>query len=158
VVYLAATELTLRLPANVSIGTNTSPLSLGEVGSIIGEVSAQFDSVAARAGYTVPIAQSATLSMPLIQQIVRDGAGARVLRILFWGTDSAPLTTAEEWEASYKEALRLISDADMLLPGAGEEAGESGRMLPRSFSTSYAGIATSLETGASVYVPRTWEP
>lgn len=155
--YLAATELTLRLPANVSIGTNTIPLTLGEVGSIIGEVGARFDAVAAGAGYAIPVSSTAS-AWPMVQQIVRDGAGARVLRILFFGTGAAPLTTAEEWEKAYEDALEAIKDADIALPGVGQDSSETIRALPRSFSTTYAAMAPALERGASVYVPRTWEP
>lgn len=36
--YIGAEELTLILPAGVSIGTNTSPFTLGEVGSVITEI------------------------------------------------------------------------------------------------------------------------
>lgn len=151
--YIAATELTLILPANVSIGTNTAPLRLGEVASIIAEVESKFDSVAAAAGYAVPIS-SAAAAFPMVQQVVKDGAGARVLKILF---PRGEMRTAEEWQAAYEAALKAIRAADIVLPGAAEEAGESNRLLPRSFSTS--GLAASdLESGASAYIPRTWEP
>lgn len=155
--YLAATELTLRLPANVSIGTDTTPISIGEVGSIIGEVGARFDAVAAKSGYAIPVSSTAS-AWPMVQQIIRDGAGARVLRILFWGPGSPPLTTAEEWEKAYEDALKAILEGELVLPGVPEEGGESIRLLPRSFSTTSVGIAGDLERGASVYVPRTWEP
>lgn len=154
--YLSATELSLRLPANVSIGTNTSPLTLGEVGSIIAEVGAHFDSVVARAGYSVPVDSGAS-AYPYVQQIIRDGAGARVLRILFWGNQgSAPMTTAEEWEQAYKDALAAITDGDIVLIGVGENASDDFVLLPRSYGADTT--IEALERGASAYVPRTWEP
>lgn len=154
--YLAATELSLRLPANVSIGTNTGPLNLGEVGSIIAEVGAQFDAFVAGAGYVVPVPTGAS-AYPMVQQIIRDGAGARVLRVLFFGTGSAMLTTAEEWEQAYRDALRAIKDGDLALVGASEDSSEAVRMLPRSYSTS-GDAADDLDSGASAYVGRLWEP
>lgn len=155
-VYLAASELINVLPANISIGTDTTPLTYGEVGSIIGGISAEIDAHAAAAGYSVPITDSATTALALVQQIAKDGAGARVLRILFFGTGAAPLTTAEEWEEAYKAALKAMDDGDLVLPGAPEDTTETTRLLARSFSTESS--ADSLETGASAYISRVWEP
>jgi hypothetical protein len=151
--YVSATELTLIFPANVSIGTNTLPIALGEVASIIAETQSRFDAVAAGAGYAVPIATGAS-SYPMVQQIVKDGAGGRVLRILF---PRGEMRTAEDWTAAYEAALKAIMDSDLLLLGAAEDASETNRLLPRAFST--ANISDDpVMTGASAYISRVWEP
>src|SRR6266540_3057817 len=137
--YISATELSLILPANVSIGTNTMPLNLGEVASVIAEVGARFDSAAAGAGYALPIDASAA-AYPLVQQIVKDGAACRVLRILFpalgGGPAGGPLPLAEDYCAAYAAAIAMLEAGDLALPGVGETTSEDTRLLARSWSTS----------------------
>lgn len=127
--YIGATDLTLVLPANVSIGTNTLPLTLGEVGSIIHEYEAELNAAAAHAGYTVPIACSASLSFELMQLNTKRGAAAHLLDILF---PSPPLAVAETYRDAYEAFLKALRDGDMTLPDV-DSPGTEGRALPRSF-------------------------
>lgn len=157
--YLSATELSLLLPQGVSIGTNTDPLTLGEVASVIFEVSAELDGTLAQAGYDVPIASTATGAYAQLQRWTRHGAAYEVMRILVpnMGSPGASSTLAEEYRQAYENALKMIRDGQISLVGVGFSSGETGRTLPRSFSTTNTG-ADAIERGATSQFPRTWEP
>lgn len=137
--YLVASELTTVLPAGVSIGTNTAPLTLGEVGSIIAEISAELDGAAAGAGYTVPVSSVATQAYTQMQSWTKQGAGARVLNIIFPNVSGGPgsrTTLAAEYAAAYRDALKALRRGEMPLVGADHDAGEGARELARSYATS----------------------
>lgn len=156
--YIGATELSLILPAHVSIGTNTDPLTLGEVGSIIAEVSGRLDGVAAAAGYSVPIASTATVAYAAVQGVVKDGVAARILSILFpnMGPGSkAGLST--DYRAAYDDAIKAIRAGEFTLVGAGRDTGETSRALPRSYGTSNSSDDAA-QFAASPHVPMAWQP
>ena len=155
--YVAATELTLILPAGVSIGTNTNPINLGEVASMLAEVSAAFDVIAAGKGYDVPIATGATIAYAAVQQAVKQGAGARILTTLFpnMGGPGGKTTVAGEYKAAYDAFLKGLKDGTVALPGA-TMTSTVGRALPRSRSTSADPMPTGLS--ASPFVPIDWGP
>lgn len=141
--YIGATELTLILPAGVSIGTNTSPFTVGEVASVIVEVSAELDAAAAAAGYAVPISPPASggpsIGYAQMQSITKKGVGAVVLRAIFPNLPGAPggkTSLADTYAASYEAALKMIRKGELPIVGAGSSTGGDGRELPRSYSTS----------------------
>lgn len=156
--YIGATELSLILPANVSIGTNTVPITLDEVGSMIAEVTGRLDGALAGAGYGVPIPTTATDAYTTVQSIVKDGVGCRVMRTLFpnIGQPKDKIALAADYCEAYKQAMADIKDGSLVLVGAPKSTDESARSLPRSYSTTSG--ATGAETGASAYITRTWEP
>lgn len=148
--YLSATELTMILPANVSIGTNTDPFTLGEVASVIYRVGANFDAAAAAAGYAVPLAPpasaGATQAWAQAQQIVLDGAAAIVLGVIFpnmtgGGRGGDRVTVADRYQKAYDDALKMLRDGNLPLVGAPTSTGEEARELPRSFTTSNPGAS-----------------
>lgn len=134
--YLNATELSSMLPLGATIGTNTTPLTLAEVGSVIFEVSAELDAAAAAAGYAVPILSPAssgpTYAYAQMQRWAREGAGAFVLFTLYGGENAL----AKDYRAAYQATLKLLRKGELPLIGAGADAGGEGRELPRSYSTS----------------------
>lgn len=155
--YLSASEIAVILPAGASIGTNTIPLALGEVGSIIGQVSAEVDGYLAAAGISVPISTSATQAYPQVQRIVTYGVAAQILSTLFPNTGGGRTTTASEYKDSYEKALKMIADKKLILVGASPDTGEAGRALPRSYSTSNSGDEAA-EFSASPMIPMDWQP
>jgi len=136
--YLQASELTLLLPAGPSIGANTAPLTLGETGSIIAEISAELDGAAAKAGYVVPVSSAATSAFAQMQHWCRLGAGAQVLGIIYpnLGGPGGQVTLASSYQAAYQAALAMLRKGDVLLVGAPEDTTGAGREFPRSYSTS----------------------
>lgn len=136
--YLAATELSLLLPAGPSIGASTMPLTLGETGSVIAEISAELNGAAAKAGYAVPISSTATAAWAQMQHWTRMGAGAQVLGIIFpnLGGPGGQTTLAKTYREAYDAALKMLRKGEVVLVGAAEDATGQGRELPRSYSTS----------------------
>ncbi len=156
--YLNASEVAVVLPAGASIGTNTTPLTLGEVGTVIAQVSAEVDGFLAAAGVAVPInASLATGAYAQVQRITMQGAAAQVLDVLFPNVGGGKTTLASEYRDAYEKALKMIADKKLALPGAALDTGETGRALPRSFSTSESS-ATAAAFAASPLVPMAWEP
>jgi hypothetical protein len=153
--YLGATEL--YLPANVSIGTDTSPLSLGRVASIIEMVSAEVDAAAAGAGYVIPIPTTATTAWLLVRRAVADGAAWRALTVVYpgMGGPGDRASIASEYRGQYLAFLRGLSAGELKLPGIDADAGTGGRELPRSHTFS---AATAVERGASALLSIMWEP
>jgi len=136
--YLAASELALLLPAGPSLGASTMPLTLGETGSVIAEISAELDGAAAKAGYAVPISSTATSAFAQLQHWCRLGAGAQVLGIIYpnLGGPGGQLTLASTYRAAYEQALKMLRKGEVVLVGAGTDTSGEGRELPRSYSTS----------------------
>lgn len=141
-------ELTQILPANVSISPTSRPLTDGEVASIIFEVEAELDGYAAAAGYSVPVSTAATYAFGTMQLQTKNGAGARVLGILFpnMGGPGGKATLATDYQTAYMTFVRSLRDGKVALVGAGLSGGEEARALPR------AGAA------ASQTVPFDWTP
>lgn len=157
--YISATDLTLILPAGVSIGTNTAPYTLAEIAVAISEISAELDGAAAAAGYTVPIVPPAsggpTTAYQQMQLLAKKGVGALVLRAIFPGLGAAGKSTlADSYEVSYRDAIKLIREGKMPLIGAGSSAGSDGRELPRSNYTS----DTSATVGVTPTIDMDWMP
>lgn len=155
--YVGATELTLILPAGVSIGTNTVPINLGEVATMLGEISASIDTAAAGKGYDVPIATGATIAYAAVQQAVKQGAGARILNTLFpnMGGPGSKTTVAGEYKQAYDDFVKGLKDGTVALPGASMST-TSGRALPRSRSTTDLPVPTGMS--ASPWTPIDWGP
>lgn len=154
--YIGATEISLLLPAHVSIGTNTDPLTLGEVASMIVEISGDIDLVAAGAGYAVPISTTATISYAAVQLAAKQGVGARILGIIFPNLGGAgdKSSLAADYRDAYTNFKKGLAKGDLSLPDAGRSS-TGGRALPRSFSTSNPNAP---ESGASSLVPIWWRP
>lgn len=140
--YIGATELTLILPAGVSIGTNTSPFTIGEAASVIVEISAELDAAAAAAGYAIPIAPPAsggpTVGYAQMVGLAKKGVGAVILRTLFPNVGNAPggrSTLADQYAKAYDDALKMLRKGELPIVGAGGDTSGTGRELPRSYST-----------------------
>jgi hypothetical protein len=131
--YIGATDLTLLLPAQVSIGTNTLPLTLDEVGSIVFQYEAELNAAAAHAGYAVPIQSAASLSYGLMALNTQRGAAAHVLGILF---PNAEFTLAKDYRDAYQLFLRQLAAGKLTLPDV-DSPGAEGRALPRSFEVTH---------------------
>lgn len=146
--YLNATDLTLILPAGVSIGTNTIPLTLDEVATIISKFEAEADGYAAAAGYAVPVATGATYGFGIMRQAIENGAAAFVLGVLFptMGGPGDKTSLAVTYRNAYNDFKRDIAKGNLTLVGASPGADGGGRALPRTGST------------ASSRVPIDWEP
>lgn len=142
-VYLAATELTAMLPRQVGTITGSSfPLTIDEVATIIGRVSAELDGAAGAAGYAVPVPATAAQAYAQMQEYTEQGAGWRVLRRIFpGGGDSASHPLANDLRDAYNATLKALREGTIILIGAGSDASETARELPRSFQTSNSGTA-----------------
>lgn len=143
--YLGATELTAILPQNVLIDASTSPLNLGEVATIIYEIGAELDGAAAARGYTVPIPTTAAEAYALMQSWTKLGAGWRALRIIFPNPtgQAGSNSLASDYRDAYRAALASLKKGEVALVGAPDDTGVTSRELPRSFSTSFGGAASS---------------
>lgn len=139
--YLAATEVTLLLPAAASITDSSRPISLPEVASWVYEVGAGFDSAAAAAGYGVPLTPSTPAAYAQARDIVRNGVSCRIMRVLGPNVPGSTkgVTIAAEYCKAYEQAMKMLRDGDLTLVDAPSSAGETGRVLPRSFETSNPG-------------------
>lgn len=136
--YLAATELTALLPGGPTIGASTRPLMLGEVGSVIAQISGELDGAAAKAGYAVPISSTATVAFAQMQHWTHMGAGAQVLAIIFpnMGGPGGRAAIADVYRKAYEDALKALRKGETALVGAAEDTAGGARELPRSYSES----------------------
>lgn len=136
--YLTAAELVHLLPAGPTIGDSTRPLTIGEVGTIIYEISAELDGAAAIAGYTVPVTPTTAPGWAQMQHWTRLGAGAQVLGIIYpnLGGPGGQSSLAKTYQDAYAAALRALRKSEIVLVGAAEDTTGEGRELPRSYSTS----------------------
>lgn len=136
--YVGATELTLILPQNITIDASSTPLSLGEVATILSEVQAELDSAAAAAGYALPIATGATTAYAQMQRWTKLGGAAQVLGIIFpnMGGPGSRVTLAADYAAAYRDALKALRSGMVPLIGATLDPSETVRELPRSYETS----------------------
>lgn len=159
--YIGATELTLILPAGVSIGTNTVPFTLGEVGSVIMEVSAELDAAAAAGGYAVPIINPAsggpTVAFGQMVGYAKKGVGAQLLRTIFPNISNAPgsrATLGDQYAKAYEDALKLLRKGELPLIGAPSDTSGTGRELPRSYHTSNPAATV----GVTPHLDMDWSP
>ena len=160
--YLAATELTEILPRGVTVGASTLTLTLGEVASMIVEVGETVDGYLAAQGHTVPVTPS-IIGYPAVQGIVKNGVAAEVLNVLLPNVGGpGGRSPADRYEKAYMDALAAIKSGDMVIVGLGDDPGETGRALPRSFTTSHQVNDVSgpdgYQTGASALVSINWQP
>lgn len=134
--YLSATDWVQSLPGIPTITGTSIPLNMSEVATVIARTSAEIDSAAAQAGYTVPIASCLGLSE--IEQICEYGAGWKVLRTFFpnVGGPGGSISLASEYRTAYRDAIRALRTGEMPIIGAAKDTSEVGRNLPRSFATS----------------------
>lgn len=156
--YLSATELAVILPPGASVGASTMPINLGETATIIAQVGAEVDGYLSAAGFGIPISTTATTAYAQIQRIVTQGAAAQVLNSILSNMGGQSKTTlASEYADSYRNALKMIADKKLALPGVSPDTGETGRALPRSFQTSNPG-ADAAGYAASPLIQMIWEP
>lgn len=141
--YVGATEVTLILPAPVSIGTNTGPLTLSEVASAIQRHGARVNVAAAGAGYAVPVSPSALDAYSMIQDAVIQGVAGWIMGIYGPNVPAGPGSTlAGQFTKAYEDFLEQLRDGDILLPDVGRDT--DGRQLPRSFETTNTAAAASV--------------
>lgn len=114
--------------ASVLITASSLPLNLGLFQKLIDERSAEFDQAAAKAGYSIPIGSTASAYLTA-QRVVREGATADALRIIYTGPDPKYV---DRFQAAYDAALKAIADGDRPLPGASTDPAGTGRLLPVS--------------------------
>jgi hypothetical protein len=160
--YLAATELTMILPQGATVGASTLPLNLGEVASMVVEVGEEVDGYLAAQGHTVPVG-TALAGFPAVQRIVKNGVAAEVLSILLPNVGGpGGRSPADRFQKAYDDALKALKNGDMIIVGLGDDTGETGRALPRSFTTSHPVSdlvgPNGYQTGASAMIPVDWQP
>ena len=136
--YIGATDLSPMLPANVSITPTSSPWTLAGVASLISEVSAEIDSSIVAAGHGLPITSTATVAYARIQNLCKMGACWQVLKSIFpdIGGPGDKVSLAADYRTAYTDGLAAIRSGADPLVGVGGDSGETGRLLPRSRSTS----------------------
>lgn len=153
--YFGATELIF--PAHVSIGTNTSPINLGAVASMIVEVEGELDAALAAAGYSVPIIPPAsggpTIGYGQVVGYAKKGVAARVLETVFPNLPGGPgskTSIVADYRADYQAALDAIRKGELPIVGASINTGEDSRLLPRSYSTSNTAATSGVVAQAQV--------
>lgn len=148
--YVGATEVTVILPAPVSITGTSSPISLAEVASAIQRYGARVNVAAAGAGYAVPISPSALDAYGMVQDAVIKGVAGWVMGVYGPNVPAGPGSTlAGAYTAAFEVFLAQLRDGDLVLPDVGRDT--EGRQLPRSFETSNVAAAASVG-GASPMV------
>lgn len=143
--YVGATEVTLVLPAPVTITGTSSPLTLGEVASAIQRFGARVNVAAAGAGYAVPISPSALDAYSMVQDAVIQGVAGWIMGIYGPNVPAGPgsqTTLAGQFTQAYRDFLEQLRDGDILLPDVGRDT--DGRQLPRSFETTNTAAAASV--------------
>lgn len=119
----------LVFPAGVSVGTNTAPYTLNGVGSVIAQIGAEVDGLAAAAGYEVPISTVATIAYAIVQRAVTNGVYGIVMDTLFDNmTGGAPARTSS-YSAAYAQFKKDLKSGDLDLVGAAKAGTDQGRVL-----------------------------
>ena len=133
------------IPPLPTVTGSSTPLNVGEVGTIIARVSGEIDSAAAQAGYAVPISTTATGYLA-IQSIAEYGAGWKVLRRFMpnQGGPGGNIGLAGEYRDAYMTALAALRSGDLPIIGAALDTSGQGRELPRSYSTSNPGATAGV--------------
>lgn len=138
--YWVATDLAQYLPQPVIgsylVTASSFPVNASQFQEIVNEVSAEFDMAAAKAGFITPIPTTAAAAYLAVKAIVRDGATADLLRIIYTGPNSK---YADSYQAAFDKAMAAISAGDLPLPGAPPDPAADGRLLPI-----YSGIASTV--------------
>ena len=149
--YWSATDLAALLPrvGNQQAVTGSSPVTITQFQTIVDLRSAEFDQAAAKAGYTVPIASSASGYM-VAQRVVRDGASADVLRTIYTGPDNK---VADRFQAAYDAALKAVAAGDMPILGAALDASDANRVLAVWDGTASAVITATMGFPQDLGIP-----
>lgn len=138
--YWVATDLAQYIVQPITgsylVTASSNPINASQFQEIIDEKSAQFDQAAAKAGFLVPIPTSASQAWRVAKKVVRDGATADLLRIVYTGPDQKYV---DRFETSYQVALAAIAAGDMPIPAAPPDPAADGRLFPLS-----AGIASPI--------------
>lgn len=133
--YLTASDLAVLLPVQSGgspMLTASSNPNMVDANVICGQVSAELDAAAAKAGYIVPVGTAATGAYAQLAMYTRWGAGYQILALMSqYGKDTPAL--AKDYRTAYENALKMLRDGTVLLVGAGQDAGETARALPRSY-------------------------
>lgn len=124
--YWAATALApfLNRPivGSYLVGPSTLPLQLDGFQEMIDERSAEFDQAAFKAGYGVPIPSTATGPFLVAKRVVRLGAVADALAMVYTGPDPKSI---DRFQTAFDNALKLIAAGTMPIPGA-PDSGSAG--------------------------------
>lgn len=123
-----------------TITGSSVPVNATQFQEIIEEVSGAFDQAAAKAGYLVPIPTSATQAWLVAKRVVRNGAIADALRIIYTGPDQKYV---DKYEMLFQNALVAIAAGDRPLPGAPNDTGSGNRLFPQ-----FGGIASPVMTSS----------
>src|SRR3990172_2902105 len=117
--YVSASELVTFLPGVGTITATSTPLTIGEVGTICEQIAQQLDSVAIGRGYLVPISSSATGAFALMQLGNRQGAAWQVLRTVFpnMGGPGDRSSAAVEFREAYYDFLKALREGTHALIG-----------------------------------------
>lgn len=130
---------------NATITASSMPLAIGEVATIIEQISVEIDGAAAAGGYAVPISSTATAAWSQVQLLAVRGAAWMVLDTLYPSMRPGDTSsTAKDYRDAYMAALERLRKGDMLLVGAPEDTTGAGRQLPRSYSTSNPGATSGV--------------
>lgn len=139
--YLTASDLAVLLPVQSGgspLLTASSNPNMIDANVILGQVSAELDAAAAKAGYTIPVGTAATGAFAQLAMYARWGAGYQVLQLMTqYGRESPAL--AAEYRSAYENALEMLREGNVPLVGAGRDNTETSRSLPRSYYTSNPG-------------------
>jgi hypothetical protein len=134
--YLTPTSVAPLIPGGLSATSNPN---LTSVGSIIWAISAEVESAAAHAGYSVPIGTSAE-AFAQLGEVVKRGVLYQAGLIRFPGNGPGTRTGfVDDFRRDYYRALEQIRDGDAPLIGATLDTSETVQITGRSFSTSNAG-------------------
>lgn len=151
--YIGATELSGLLPKAVPTLTGSStPLTMGEVATIIDRIGDELDSAAAQAGYLVPVATTATQAYAQMALYTSWGAACRVIQLVFPGGRgaAAEMPLAQDYCSDYRAVIDRLMQRDLNLVGAPADTSENNRVLPRSYSTSYSTATAGVDSQVSV--------
>lgn len=143
--YWVATELAQQFPQPVlgqNLITGTSrPVSASQLEVQIQLISAEFEGVAAGAGYQVPIPSTATQAWDYARMVVGYGVQWQTLERITPGHK-----TADEMRSAYKAALDQVREGRQPILQAAETSNDRGRALPRG-----GGIASPAISASQVF-------
>lgn len=132
---------------SVLITPSSIPINLDQFQEIIQEVSGVFDMAAFKAGYAVPIPTTAS-AFAAVKGIVRNGAVADVLRIVYTGPDPKYV---DRFQAAFDNALKAVEAGDRPLPGAPGDAGDG--LVPIWVGTASAVMSPTLGYPQDLGIP-----
>lgn len=147
--YLSATlgELNYLLPGRLEVTASSTP-AVPAAQAIINGISAELDSAAAAAGYSVPVSTIASYAYGLLQNYAGLGAAWRVLSVMMpnQGGPKDVVALSSQYRDSYERALEQLRAGTLVLTGAArdDDGSSGGRILPRSYSTSNPGATSGV--------------